>query len=313
MFKAIRLRAVVKGLLSVLLVASPSLLSIPTTSVATAGSCGEWRWGVKTLSDPDRRDVNFVRRRIRIQKLRRLNSPGPYDGMPRTGPVETQVYQVRASVREATVEDDSDIHLVIAQRGAPARTMIVEFPDPRCVDSAFHRRQIRHARDQMLNNCGPISSSSFTDLKGRVSIRGVGFWDEIHGQTGVAPNGIELHPVLSIRGTCSHRGAGGGGGGGGGEEVATATLPIPLCAYPRLPRIWTAAISATATSGCALRTLTTSTRTTTGSDAKPRFRGLARRRAVRRSLDANRPPGVAHASLICARGSRLCDRTLACP
>jgi hypothetical protein len=83
--------------------------------------------------------------------------------------------------------------------------MIVEFPDPRCVDSAFRRPQIRRARDQMLNNCGPISSSDFTALKGRVRVRGVGFWDEIHGQTGVAPNGIELHPVLSIRGTCSHR------------------------------------------------------------------------------------------------------------
>jgi hypothetical protein len=29
-------------------------------------------------------------------------------------------------------------------------------------------------------------------------VRGVGFFDKIHGQTGVARNGIELHPVLSI-------------------------------------------------------------------------------------------------------------------
>ena len=46
-------------------------------------------------------------------------------------------------------------------------------------------------------------------------MRGVGFWDEIHGQTGVAPNGIELHPVLRFTGTCSSNGGGGGGGGGG--------------------------------------------------------------------------------------------------
>jgi hypothetical protein len=31
-----------------------------------------------------------------------------------------------------------------------------------------------------------------------VTIKGVGFWDYIHGQTGVAPNGIEVHPVLDI-------------------------------------------------------------------------------------------------------------------
>lgn len=27
---------------------------------------------------------------------------------------------------------------------------------------------------------------------------GVGFFDFLHGQTGVAPNGIELHPVLAF-------------------------------------------------------------------------------------------------------------------
>jgi hypothetical protein len=27
---------------------------------------------------------------------------------------------------------------------------------------------------------------------------GVGFFDSVHGQPGVAPNGIELHPVLGF-------------------------------------------------------------------------------------------------------------------
>jgi hypothetical protein len=31
-----------------------------------------------------------------------------------------------------------------------------------------------------------------------VTVVGVGFFDFIHGQTGVAPNGIELHPVLGM-------------------------------------------------------------------------------------------------------------------
>ena len=31
-----------------------------------------------------------------------------------------------------------------------------------------------------------------------VRISGVGFFDYLHGQRGVAPNGIELHPVLSV-------------------------------------------------------------------------------------------------------------------
>jgi hypothetical protein len=80
--------------------------------------------------------------------------------------------------------------------------MIVEFPDPACVDSPFKRTKIRRARSAMLDACGPISSSSFTDLKGKVVVSGVGFWDELHGQTGVAPNGMELYPVLAFAGTC---------------------------------------------------------------------------------------------------------------
>jgi hypothetical protein len=37
-----------------------------------------------------------------------------------------------------------------------------------------------------------------TGVKVPVTITGVAFFDKLHGQTGVAPNGIELHPVLSI-------------------------------------------------------------------------------------------------------------------
>jgi hypothetical protein len=32
-----------------------------------------------------------------------------------------------------------------------------------------------------------------------VEVTGVGFFDFMHEQRGVAPNGIELHPVLDIR------------------------------------------------------------------------------------------------------------------
>jgi hypothetical protein len=67
--------------------------------------------------------------------------------------------------------------------------MIVEFADPRCVASPFKRHRIGKARHQFLRNCGSVSSSSFTHLSGKVVVTGVGFWDEIHGQTGVAPNG----------------------------------------------------------------------------------------------------------------------------
>ena len=38
---------------------------------------------------------------------------------------------------------------------------------------------------------------------GTATIDGVGFFDRLHGQAGVAPNGIELHPVLRFSGRCT--------------------------------------------------------------------------------------------------------------
>jgi hypothetical protein len=45
--------------------------------------------------------------------------------------------------------------------------------------------------------CGE-ASSSFHDLVGTATITGVAFFDKKHGQNGIAPNGIELHPVLAF-------------------------------------------------------------------------------------------------------------------
>jgi hypothetical protein len=58
--------------------------------------------------------------------------------------------------------------------------------------------------------CGqaPGPSSDFADLKGTATVTGVGFFDVKHGtpQTGVAPNNIELHPLLTLTNTdCSRR------------------------------------------------------------------------------------------------------------
>jgi hypothetical protein len=36
-------------------------------------------------------------------------------------------------------------------------------------------------------------------VKRAVDVRGLGFFDVLHGQSGAAPNGLELHPVIYIR------------------------------------------------------------------------------------------------------------------
>src|SRR6185437_14144285 len=42
------------------------------------------------------------------------------------------------------------------------------------------------------------ATTSFKTANIPVQIKGVGMFDFLHGQTGVAPNGIEIHPVLDI-------------------------------------------------------------------------------------------------------------------
>src|SRR5262249_43728400 len=53
------------------------------------------------------------------------------------------------------------------------------------------------ARGALETACGP-ATTSFKNLIGSITLTGVGFFDLLHGQSGVAPNGIELHPVLSV-------------------------------------------------------------------------------------------------------------------
>jgi hypothetical protein len=127
--------------------------------------CGVWRWDVKTLSDSHNHDVNFTPQAATVQHLRTLHAPGSLStSTPRIWPVEKKTYRVHAQVLKATIEDDSDIHLIIAIPGSASQTMIVEFPDPHCVASAFKRPAIAAARAALLSNCGAISSSSFTNL-----------------------------------------------------------------------------------------------------------------------------------------------------
>ena len=116
-------------------------------------------------------------------------------------------------------EDDRDIHLVVADMSDLSHTMIVEFPDVACQgpNNSAKRDQIQSARQAFAAACG-TATTSFKSLTGTVTLVGVGFRDQIHGQRGVAPNGIELHPILSVSGiTC--------GAGGGPTATATQTSP----------------------------------------------------------------------------------------
>ena len=170
----------------------------PTPSrPARVAGCGVERWAVKTLQDSAASSVNRNPRTTTIARLRKVSV---YAGAgPRVSPFETTTYRVSARLVSAKVEDDSDIHLVIADP-ATGGTMIAEIPKASCARKApaWARAAWTKAR-ATLATCGALRTSwTYYPPRASATLTGVGFKDKMHGQRGVAPNGVELHPVSSI-------------------------------------------------------------------------------------------------------------------
>lgn len=173
-----------------------------TTPQAGGGvDCGVERWPVKTLSDADAASINFTPVAATVAQLRALPAQASHPQASRLAPTELTTFSVTAALVEFKLEADKDVHVVIADLDDPAQTMIVEFPDAADCSGAIgsaHAGEMEAARAALIAAFGQPSSSSFTHIAGAATFTGVGFFDVLHGQTGVAPNGIELHPVIGF-------------------------------------------------------------------------------------------------------------------
>jgi hypothetical protein len=147
---------------------------------SAAPGCGVERWAVKTLQDRPR-----LLRRQPTTVAHLVSLPRPAH-LPATRlPFERHIFRVIAAVTLVRPEEDGDLHLVL-KRGT--KHLIAETPNaPACTGraTAYRKRQMASAR-RLVRLCP------------RARVTGVAFFDFLHGQTGVAPNGIELHPVLGF-------------------------------------------------------------------------------------------------------------------
>ena len=93
---------------------------------------------------------------------------------------------VTAEVTKVISEDDGDKHVVL--QDAAGNTMIAEAPTSSCNSdaTAYRRNQMEQARAAVT-------------VCTKAEVMGVAFFDFFHHQTGVAPNEIELHPILSFK------------------------------------------------------------------------------------------------------------------
>jgi hypothetical protein len=160
--------------------------------------CGIERWPVKTLSDPVASQVNLTPTRTRVIDLVKLPAPTlPSDNVTRLASELRSYKIIGTTVTAFKLENDLDIHLVLTSPKT-GDTMIAEIPDPSCVQNLEAKTRIAQARAEFINMVGR-PTSYYQHTKKSIAISGVLFWDFKHGQTGVAPNGVELHPVLSFR------------------------------------------------------------------------------------------------------------------
>jgi hypothetical protein len=164
---------------------------------STTGSCGVERWSVKTGTDADANLINLQSiTQTTIATLVAQPAPSSLPSNNRVQPTETTVFQLHDTLTEFKLENDSDYHLVLSD-GA-GHTMIAEIPDPACVGSSSPLlSQIKNARSEFDARYTP--TGSFQTVNVPVTVTGVGFFDFLHGQAGVAPNGIELHAVLDVQ------------------------------------------------------------------------------------------------------------------
>lgn len=177
--------------------------TVPVSATERHATCGKDRWAVKTGGDPGASAPMPVVQTT-VAELNEQAAPRHIPEHARTTGTESTIYDLHdVQMGGWKHEADGDIHLVVCERLASANSphhwiacadgpsLVVEIPDPACVpaSSPWHD-QIAQARR--------VFDGAPGEEVWVVSIRGVGFFDREHGQTGAARNGIELHPVIAI-------------------------------------------------------------------------------------------------------------------
>jgi hypothetical protein len=156
---------------------------------------GVERWAVKVFTDPLAGNINWTPKPTSIAHLVAISTPTPSASMPRYQPVEDSTYVVNCRITIKKDEADDDFHLVLSDG---INTLIGEVPDPTCssVSSSPKAAQFIAARNWVMQYIGSGNVNNVNLPP--VTVTGVAFIDPPHGQTGEAPNHLELHSIFDI-------------------------------------------------------------------------------------------------------------------
>jgi hypothetical protein len=166
-----------------------------------------YRWPVRTGSDLDASLVNAEPIPATIEELAAQSRPralSPATGSfpayqnRRTEGAERTVYVVEATIVGCQWMHSQMIHLNL--EGDSGQTIIANCPHP---DPPFVKpssrwvEQISQARLAIQERLKPVPDKRMC-INERARITGIGFFNQVRRQWGMAPNGLELSPVLSV-------------------------------------------------------------------------------------------------------------------
>lgn len=163
---------------------------------AVAGAdCGEERAVVKLGLDQEAQDgkVDPSPRDTTIEELVKLKAPKRPSEIHRANDTERTIWRVQATVTAMKLEADGDFHIVISDG---VRTMIVEVPSAECATNSAWAKEIAAVRSAVEAKLHPGKKVRRVEMP--VTVIGPAFFDRVHGQTGVAGNGVEIHPAIAV-------------------------------------------------------------------------------------------------------------------
>lgn len=174
--------------------------SVTSGAHALSLSCNKYnRWPIKTLSDANASLVNQTPRDITIAALRAMPAPSPHplpsEYPSRIGQVELTTYRL-SNVTLSEIHppgSDKDYHLVV--QDSAGHQFITESVNPACASGSIVISQIQEVRAYIDGHF--TVGSTVINPNVPVTVTGVGFYDPYTGGEH-APNGLELHPLMSI-------------------------------------------------------------------------------------------------------------------
>ena len=194
-------RVVVLALLLAFLIAGAAFGSIgsgQTRPERLPGTwCGGQLWRMMTLSDPDRRRVEFDDETATIASLAKLSPPARISAS-RSSDFQRRVWRLRTVVDRYRVASNGEIVLILYSIDS-AQYMNAYMPNPDCLSPATrYRAGLVAARRAFVGAC-PRPTPTWQLLGATVDMAGVGFWNPVKSTRGALPNGAELRPVTAFK------------------------------------------------------------------------------------------------------------------